>query len=143
MHEKMQPGVYLDPNTDAIWRKTTDGSWTVDGRAWEPFPKALTHLRSIVSGPAVSVADAIDQPRITHRAAYVTDETFDEVYKWFVDNAKDIRPDRTWLGKIVVVSENTHRSAKGWFAYSVPEFQSRFNWKEINAVGFALVEHVK
>jgi hypothetical protein len=60
VHERIHPGIYTDAD-DNIWRKMSDGSWTVNGQLWTPFPNAndMKPLRTDISTPAVSVADAI------------------------------------------------------------------------------------
>lgn len=58
MHEHMPPGIYEDEWTGDIWRKSKNGDWTVNGRVWKPFPKALTTLHKIISSPKVSIVDA-------------------------------------------------------------------------------------
>jgi hypothetical protein len=59
MHEKMNPGIYEDETTGDIWRKSPQGSWTVNGQPWKPFPKVLTTLHKVISTPAVSIMDAV------------------------------------------------------------------------------------
>lgn len=59
MHEQMKPGIYIDETVGDVWRKTPDGQWTINGQVWTPFPKALTTLHTVISGPAVSIDDAV------------------------------------------------------------------------------------
>jgi hypothetical protein len=60
LHEHLGAGIYIDDEGENIWRKSFGGNnWTVNGQNWIPFPKSLTTLKTIVDGPVVSIADAV------------------------------------------------------------------------------------
>lgn len=71
MHENVKPGIYIDEVTGDIWRKTPRGPWTVNGEDWTPFPKALTTLTTVTSGPVVSISDAVSDESRGDKAWHV------------------------------------------------------------------------
>jgi len=62
LNEHLEPGIYIDGAGDDIWRKAGgSGNWTVNGQPWQPFPKSLVTLRTLIAGPAVSIGDVVNE----------------------------------------------------------------------------------
>ena len=81
---------------------------------------------------------------VTYEATFVTNESLPAVKEWFEKNDKQyVKPDATWLGKVVVIYSQEGRKAKGWQRYDPDDFLRRFDWLELNETGFAPVEKAK